>query len=128
MKIVKIHSKNLFPKTTPYARVLVYPYPTDIYYVENSSSIYLPSVIADFYLNEFGYGEFQVIPNSKIRPHPNFYIVRMMYYAKYYYFVIYVREDHPDLVDIRDVIVATIPTRARDCPNNDCIDLSNIYV
>jgi hypothetical protein len=129
VKVVKINIRNLFPRTTPFARVIVFPYPTDVYYVQDSQSIYLPSVIAEFYLNEFGYGEFQVVPNDLIEPKPNFYVVRIMYNGKYYYFVINVKSTHPDLVDLRDVIVKTIPSREKICEAKSFrIVLGDIYV
>lgn len=129
MKIVKISSRNLFPKTTPFGRVVVFPYPTDVYYVQDSMSIYLPSVIAEFYLNEFGYGEFQVVPNDLIEPKPNFYVVRIMYNVKYYYFVINVKVTHPDLVDLKDVVIKTIPSREKICEARSFkMELGDIYV
>jgi hypothetical protein len=129
VKIVKINSRNLFPKTTPFARVVVFPYPTDIYYVQDSMSVYLPSVIAEFHLNEFGYGEFQIVPNDLIESKPNFYVVRVMYSGKYYYFVINVKSTHPDLVDLKDVIVKTIPLREKICEARSFkIELGDIYV
>jgi hypothetical protein len=129
VKVVKINIRNLFPRTTPFARVTVFPYPTDVYYVQDSQSIYLPSVIAEFYLNEFGYGEFQAVPNDLIEPKPNFYVVRIMYNGKYYYFVINVKSTHPDLVDLRDVIVKTIPSREKICEAKSFrIVLGDIYV
>jgi hypothetical protein len=129
VKIVKINSRNLFPKTTPFGRVVVFPYPTDVYYVQDSMSIYLPSVIAEFYLNEFGYGEFQVVPNDLIEPKPNFYVVRIMYNVKYYYFVINVKVTHPDLVDLKDVVIKTIPSREKICEARSFkMELGDIYV
>jgi hypothetical protein len=129
VKIVKINSRNLFPKTTPFGRVVVFPYPTDVYYVQDSMSIYLPSVIAEFYLNEFGYGEFQVVPNDLIEPKPNFYVVRIMYNVKYYYFVINVKVTHPDLVDLKDVVIKTIPSREKICESRSFkMELGDIYV
>jgi hypothetical protein len=129
VKIVKISSRNLFPKTTPFGRVVVFPYPTDVYYVQDSMSIYLPSVIAEFYLNEFGYGEFQVVPNDLIEPKPNFYVVRIMYNVKYYYFVINVKVTHPDLVDLKDVVIKTIPSREKICEARSFkMELGDIYV
>lgn len=129
VKVVKVNLKNLFAKTTPFARVVVFPYPTDVYYVQGSMSVYLPSVIAEFYLNEFGYGEFQVTPNDLIEPKPNFYVVRIMYNGKYYYFVINVKSTHPDLVDLKDVIVKTIPSREKICEAKSFkIELGDIYV
>jgi len=129
VKVVKINSRNLFPKTTPFARVVVFPYPTDVYYVQDSMSVYLSSVISEFYMNEFGYGEFQVVPNDLIEPKPNFYVVRIMYNGKYYYFVINVKSIHPDLVDLKDVIVKTIPSREKICEAKSFkINLGDIYV
>lgn len=105
LKILKIELSNLFIKPIEGAKIEIYPYPTKVYYLSGNRRIYLPTVIASLTTNPWGNAETQLVPNDLLNPTPNFYIVKVMYKGKIYYFVAKITSDMDQIVYLHDVIL-----------------------
>ncbi|ABJ91560.1 hypothetical protein YS40_166 [Thermus phage phiYS40] len=113
LKVLKIELSNLFTKPLEGAKIEIYPYPTKVYYLQDNRRIYLPSVIAYLTANQWGNAETQLVPNDLLRPSPNFYVVKVMYKGRIYYFVAKITSDMNDIVYLHDVVI----NKEKECEN-----------
>ena len=113
LKVLKIELSNLFTRPLEGAKIGVYPYPTKVYYLQDNRRIYLPSVIAYLTANQWGNAETQLVPNDLLSPSPNFYVVKVMYKGREYYFVAKITSDMDDIVYLHNVIL----NKEEECQN-----------
>lgn len=115
LKVLKIELSNLFIRPIEGAKIIIYPYPQNVYFLRDNRRIYLPSVVFSTSTNNFGNAETQLVPNDLLKPSPNFYVVNVMYKGKNYYFVAKITSDMPDIVYLHDVLLYPSVLNEENC-------------
>ncbi len=105
LKILKIELSNLFIRPIEAAKIEIFPYPQEVYFIQNNRRIYLPSTVFITETNNYGNAETQLVPNDLLNPKPNFYVVKVMYKGKEYYFVAKITSDMNNIVYLHNVLV-----------------------
>lgn len=125
LKVLKVTLANLFPKTIQFAHISVYIYPFNKTFFDTTKRIFLPVLVGEGKTNYNGIAEFQLTPNDIIEPKPNYYVIKVFYNGKNYYFVAQITSDMPDIVDLKDVLIQN----HQNCQNNSyLISGENVYI
>jgi len=131
LKVVKIETSNLFPRPIENARIEVYPYPINVYFLQDNRRIYLPTIIQTVHTNNYGNAEVQLIANDLLKPQPNFYVFVLFYNMKKYYFVAKITSDMNDIVYLKDVLIYPSTSSDFNCepsPNGVKIVGEDVFV
>jgi hypothetical protein len=115
LKIVKIETSSLFPRPIENARVEVYPYPQNVYFVQDNRRIYLPTTVQTVHTNNYGNAEVQLIANDVLTPKPNFYVFVLFFNLKKYYFAAKITSDMDDIIYLKNILIYPDPNKISDC-------------